>query len=226
MRLLASIVIVLFSFSLFSCKKNETPAAGTAFVRVIHGVPDLGAMEVKFNGATVSTITSYALSSTYISTKSGTVTIEVKGSSASSALSTVSITAAANSYNTVVFADLSASVKASQTVDDPTPASGKAKINVLHLANTQGNAGFSLSSGTSIAGSRSFNDQQNVAGVAAYTNVDPGSVTLEARAPFTTGSVGIITSNTQTLQAGKSYTYIFRNPIAPSTTPSFTFIAN
>ncbi|MBX9892636.1 MAG: DUF4397 domain-containing protein [Chitinophagaceae bacterium] len=226
MRLLASIVIVLFSFSLFSCKKNETPAAGTAFVRVIHGVPDLGAMEVKFNGAIVSTISSYALSNTYISTKSGTVTIEVKGSSASSALSTVSITAAANSYNTVVFADLSASVKASQTVDDPTPASGKAKINVLHLANTQGNAGFSLSSGTSIAGSRSFNDQQNVAGVAAYTNVDPGSVTLEARAPFTTGSVGIITSNTQTLQAGKSYTYIFRNPIAPSTTPSFTFIAN
>ncbi len=226
MRLLASIVIVLFSFSLFSCKKNETPAAGTAFVRVIHGVPDLGAMEVKFNGATVSTITSYALSSTYISTKSGTVTIEVKGSSASSALSTVSITAAVNSYNTVVFADLSASVKASQTVDDPTPASGKAKINVLHLANTQGNAGFSLSSGTSIAGSRSFNDQQNVAGVAAYTNVDPGSVTLEARAPFTTGSVGVITTNTQTLQAGKSYTYIFRNPIAPSTTPSFTFIAN
>ncbi|HAK12563.1 MAG TPA: hypothetical protein DIW54_04545 [Chitinophagaceae bacterium] len=226
MRLLASIVIVLFSFSLFSCKKNETPAAGTAFVRVIHGVPDLGAMEVKFNGATVSTITSYALSSTYISTKSGTVTIEVKGSSASSALSTVSITAAVNSYNTVVFADLSASVKASQTIDDPTPASGKAKINVLHLANTQGNAGFSLSSGTSIAGSRSFNDQQNVAGVAAYTNVDPGSVTLEARAPFTTGSVGVITTNTQTLQAGKSYTYIFRNPIAPSTTPSFTFIAN
>jgi Domain of unknown function (DUF4397) len=225
MRLLASIVIVLFSISLFSCKKNETPA-GTAFVRVIHGVPDLGAMEVKFNGATVSTINSYALSSTYISTKSGTVTIEVKGSSASSALSTVSITAAANSYNTVVFADLSASVKASQTVDDPTPTSGKAKINVLHLANTQGNAGFSLSSGTSIAGSRSFNDQQNVAGVAAYTNIDPGAVTMEARAPFTTGGVGVITTNTQTLQAGKSYTYIFRNPIAPSTIPAFTFIAN
>lgn len=225
MRPLASIVIVLFSFSLFSCKKNETPA-GTAFVRVIHGVPDLGAMEVKFNGATVSTVNSYALSSTYISTKSGTVTIEVKGSSASSALSTVSITAAANSYNTVVFADLSASVKASQTVDDPTPASGKAKINVLHLANTQGNAGFSLSSGTSIAGSRSFNDQQNVAGVAAYTNIDPGAVTMEARAPFTSGSVGVISTSTQTLQAGKSYTYIFRNPIAPSTTPSFTFIAN
>lgn len=225
MRPLASIVIVLFSFSLFSCKKNETPA-GTAFVRVIHGVPDLGAMEVKFNGATVSTVNSYALSSTYISTKSGTVTIEVKGSSASSALSTVSITAAANSYNTVVFADLSASVKASQTVDEPTPASGKAKINVLHLANTQGNAGFSLSSGTSIAGSRSFNDQQNVAGVAAYTNIDPGAVTMEARAPFTSGSVGVISTSTQTLQAGKSYTYIFRNPIAPSTTPSFTFIAN
>lgn len=225
MRHLASTLMVLFAISLFSCKKNETPA-GTAFVRVIHGVPDLGAMDVKFNGATVSTINSYALSSTYISTKSGTVTIEVKGSSASTALSTVSITAAANSYNTVVFADLSASVKASQTVDDPTPASGKAKINVLHLANTQGNAGFSLSSGTSIAGSRSFNDQQNVAGVAAYTNVDPSSVTLEARAPFTTGSVGVITTNTQTLQAGKSYTYIFRNPIAPSTTPSFTFIAN
>jgi hypothetical protein len=225
MRPLASIVIVLLSFSLFSCKKNETPA-GTAFVRVIHGVPDLGAMEVKFNGATVSTVNSYALSSTYISTKSGTVTIEVKGSSASSALSTVSITAAANSYNTVVFADLSASVKASQTVDEPTPASGKAKINVLHLANTQGNAGFSLSSGTSIAGSRSFNDQQNVAGVAAYTNIDPGAVTMEARAPFTSGSVGVISTSTQTLQAGKSYTYIFRNPIAPSTTPSFTFIAN
>lgn len=226
MRLLASITILFFSLSLFSCKKNETPAAGTAFVRVIHGVPDLGAMEVKFNGATVSTITSYALSSTYINTKSGNVTIEVKGSSASNALSTVSITAAANSYNTVVFADISASVKASQTVDDPTPASGKAKINVLHLANTQGNAGFSLSSGTSIAGSRSFNDQQNVAGVAAYTNVDPGSVTLEARAPFTTGSVGVITTSTQTLQAGKSYTYVFRNPVAPSTIPAFTFISN
>lgn len=225
MRLLTSIAILFFSFSLFSCKKNETPA-GTAFVRVIHGVPDLGAMEVKFNGATVSTINSYGLSSTYISTKSGNITIEAKGSSASSALSTVSITAAANSYNTVVFADLSASVKPSQTVDDPTPASGKAKINVLHLANTQGNAGFSLSTGTSIASSRSFNDQQTVANIAAYTNVDPGSVTLEARAPFTTGSVGIITINTQTLQAGKSYTYIFRNPIAPSTTPAFTFIAN
>lgn len=225
MRHLASILMVLFALSLFSCKKNETPA-GTAFVRVIHGVPDLGAMDVKFNGATVSTINSYALSSTYISTKSGTVTIEVKGSSASTALSTVSITAAANSYNTVVFADLSTSVKASQTVDDPTPAAGKAKINVLHLANTQGNAGFSLSNGTSIASSRAFNDQQNVAGVATYTNIDPGAVTMEARAPFTTGSVGVITTNTQTLQAGKSYTYIFRNPIAPSTIPSFTFIAN
>lgn len=225
MRQIFSCTALLLALGFVSCKKTETPA-GTAFVRVIHGVPDLGAMEVKFNGATVSTINSYALSSTYISTKSGTVTIEVKGSSANTTLSTVSINATANSYNTVVFADLSASVKASQTVDEPVPASGKAKINVLHLANTQGNAGFSLSSGTSIAGSRSFNDQQTVAGVAAYTNVDPGSVTLEARAPFTTGSVGVITTSTQTLQAGKSYTYVFRNPVAPSTIPAFTFISN
>jgi RecJ-like exonuclease len=225
MRSLRAYTLLFIVLSFVSCKKNETPA-GTAFVRVIHGVPDLNAMEVKFNGSVVATINSYALSSTYISTKSGTITIEVKGSSASTALSTVSINAAANSYNTVVFADVSSSVKASQTVDDPTPASGKAKINVLHLANTQGNAGFSLSNGTSIATSRAFNDQQSVAGVAAYTNVDPGAVTMEARAPFTTGSVGVITTSTQTLQAGKSYTYIFRNPVAPSTTPAFTFIAN
>lgn len=225
MQRLLNFSTFLLILSFLACKKSDTPA-GTAYVRVIHGVPDLGAMEVKFNGGVVATINSYALSSTYISTKSGTVTIEVKGTSASTALSTVSINAATDSYNTVVFADISSSVKASQTVDEPIPATGKAKINVLHLANTQGNAGFSLSSGTSIASSRSFNDQQTVAGVAAYTNIDPGTVIMEARAPFTTGSVGIITNNTQILQAGKSYTYVYRNPIAPSTIPAFTFIAN
>lgn len=219
-------VIGLFLIGLGACKKKNDNPTSFANVRIVHGIPDGGSLEVRLNNTLVSTIGTYALSMPYSSTVAGTVTVQVRKSGTATDVLNATINAATGNYYSIVLADSLSKLKSSVVLDDPTPASGKAKINILHLGNLVNTASFTSSTGTVLSTTRNFNDQQTSPLLAAYINVDPGSLTIEARTPGTSGAVGIISSATQTLTAGKSYTFVYRNPLAPSIIPAFTFIAN
>lgn len=209
---------------LFACSKDEDTPAGDAYIRVIHGVPNEGSLQVDMNGNRVATIGSYSLSSTYTKVTAGNVKVKVTGTTT---LLDVNYQAEKNKYYTVVIADSTNKLKFSYLTDDPIPASGKAKINILHLGTIAPTTSFSSAAATGdISSNRFFNDQLSLSSAASYMNVTPGSYTVEARTPSTTGATGIIVTNTKNLEAGKSYTFVYRNPIAPSTTPTITFISN
>jgi hypothetical protein len=219
------IPIVAISLALFSGCSKDDPAPQTGFLRVLHGVPNASAVEVRLNGTLVGTIGSYSLSLPYSAVNSGSVNVQLRLQGTSTDFLSTPVNVAANTYSTFIVADSVAKLKTSVVLEDPVPASGKAKINIYHLGTVAPAASFT-SNGTVISANRTFNDQQANATVVSYTNVDAGSFILESRQPGTSGTSGIIGTNTQSLQAGKSYTYVFRNPVPPSSIPSITFIAN
>ena len=226
MKNVLTLVIGLFVIGLGACKKkNDTPTA-SANVRIVHGIPDGGSLEVRLNNKLVGSIGSYALTIPYTSTDAGTVTVQVRKSGTTTDIVNANFNAATGYYYSFVIADSLSKLKSSVVLEDPTPATGKAKINILHLGNLVNTASFTTSTGTVLSTSRIFNDHQATPTNAAYINTDPGSITIEARTPGTSGAVGILSTTTQTLTAGKSYTFVYRNPVAPSIIPSFTFIAN
>lgn len=223
--------VLIFAIGLFligsgSCKKKDDTPTSLANVRIVHGIPDGGSLEVRLNNKLVGSIGSYALTTPYTSTVAGTVTVQVRKSGTTTDIVNANFNAATGNYYSFVIADSLSKLKSSVVLEDPTPATGKAKINILHLGNLVNTASFTTSTGTVLSASRNFNDHQATPTNAAYINTDPGSITIEARTPGTSGSVGILSTTTQTLTAGKSYTFVYRNPVAPSIIPSFTFIAN
>jgi hypothetical protein len=162
----------------------------------------------------------------YTSTEAGTVNVQVRKSGTTTDILNTNFSATKGNFYSIVITDSLSKLKSTVVLDDPSPTTGKAKINILHLGNLVNTASFTTSTGTVLSASRIFNDHQATPTNAAYINTDPGSITIEARTPGTSGSVGILSTITQTLTAGKSYTFVYRNPVAPSIIPSFTFIAN
>jgi hypothetical protein len=228
-KLLSALVIVVLTLSFTACSKDTDGVTiqGKSFIRVINGVPNGGALDVKFNGSTVANIGAYGLGSTYIEVNAGTLGVLIRSTTANTDVLNTNLTVPANGFYTIVLADSLNKVKTSYLTDDPTPASGKAKVNMLHLGTAAGTVNFTTPATTvTLSNNRSFNDHFSTPSVADYINLDGGSFTIEARTPGTSGPTGIISTATQALQAGKSYTFVYRNPVAPSTVPSFTFIAN
>jgi hypothetical protein len=211
-----------------SCKKSNDTPAGTAFFRVVHGVPNAASLEVRVNGTLVGTLGSYGLSLPYQSFTEGNLSVEVRVSGTTTVLSNPTISATANNYYTFVVADSLNKLKSSLYTEDAAPVAGKAKINVLHLGTISGSADFATggTGSISLSTNRSFNDQSTSAARAAYTTVDPLSTTIEARVPGAGTPPLVITSITQNLVAGKTYTLVYRNPVGTSTLPSFTLNTN
>lgn len=226
MRIASFLLSVIIVVSVVSCSKSSSTPAGNGYLRVLHGVPNLGAIEVRVNGTLAGTIGSYALSLPYYTIPAGGATVAIRQSGGAD-ISTFTVNVSANSYATLVLADSLNKLKSSIVSENPVPASGKAKINVYHLSTVATDASFTLAgNGAVISANRVFNDQKVSPELAAYVETDPGAITFESRVPGTTGSTGIIGTSNQTLQAGKSYTFVFRNPVAPSSIPSLTFIGN
>jgi hypothetical protein len=223
MKILIPIVAISLVL-LMGCSKDD-PAPQTGFLRVLHGVPDAPAVEVRVNGTLLATIGAYGLSMPYSSLNAGSVNVQFRLQGTATDFFSATVNVTSNAYSTLILADSAAKLKTSLVIEDPIPAAGKAKINIYHLGTIASAASFT-SNGNIISGNRTFNDQQANATVVTYTNVDAGSFILESRQPGTSGSTGLIGSSTQTLQAGKSYTYVFRNPLPPSSIPSITFISN
>lgn len=212
----------------FSCTKDDPiDPAGTGFLRVIHGIPDGGSMQVWMDGTLVGSINSYSLSTIFNQVDEGPHQVRMRPAGGNVDLINTSVTVDADRYYSLIVADSLHEIKPSVITEDPVPASGKSKINIYHLGTEVTNTTFTDSnSGAVISADRVFNDQLNNNQLAGYVEVAAGSFTIVARTPGTTGSDGIINTYTQSLLAGKSYTYIWRNPLTPGGIPPFTFIAN
>ena len=223
MKILIPVLAICLGL-LSGCSKDD-PQPQTGFLRVLHGVANAPAVEVRVNGTLLGTIGSYSLSLPYSAVNAGSATVQVRLQGTATDFLSTPVNVTANGYSTLILADSAAKLKTSVVVEDPVPASGKAKINIYHLGTVASAASFT-SNGAVISANRTFNDQQSNGALVAYTNVDAGSFVLESRQPGTSGSTGLIGTSTRTLEAGKSYTYIFRNPVPPSNIPSFTFISN
>lgn len=222
----SSLLLLLAALALGACQKDKNNDGGTGFLRVLHGVPDAGAVEVRLNGTLVGIIGSYGLSFPYTAFNAGDLRLQLRRTGANTDLADVNLQVIKDGYATFIISDSASKVRSAYVGEDPTPVTGKAKVNFYHLGTAAPAASFTLPNGTVVSGSRTFNDHLTNAAAVRYTLLDPGSVVMEARIPGTSGVNGTFGTSTQTLAAGKSYTYVFSNPVPPSNAPSITFIAN
>ncbi|HAI84361.1 MAG TPA: hypothetical protein DCL43_11890, partial [Chitinophagaceae bacterium] len=79
-KLLSALVIVAFTLSFTACSKDTdgVTISGKSFIRVINGIPNGGALDVKFGGTTVANIGAYGLGSTYIEVNAGTLGVLIR----------------------------------------------------------------------------------------------------------------------------------------------------
>jgi hypothetical protein len=225
-QLKSSLLLALVMLAMGACKKDKNKDGGTGFLRVLHGVPDAGAVEVRVNGTLLGTIGAYGQSFPYTAFNAGDVRLQLRRAGTGTDFVDVKLQVIKDGYASFVVSDSVSKVRSAYVGEDPTPVTGKAKVNMYHLGTILPAVSFTLPNGTVVSGSRTFNDHVINATVVRYTLLEPGSVMMESRVPGTTGFNGIFGTSTQTLTAGKSYTYLFCNPVPPSIAPSISFIAN
>jgi hypothetical protein len=123
---------------------NGTPAAGQAWVRVLHGSPDAPQVDVYVGADLASAAKVEALSglsfgqiSDYFEVAPGTYAVKVCASADATVcpIEVASLDLAADTKYTVAASDLLASIKANVFVDDPdTAETAQAQVRVVHLS--------------------------------------------------------------------------------------------
>lgn len=221
--MIKKLILLILVAQFFACKNDSPNETSETKLRVIHGVPDAGSLQILLNGTIVSTISSYALTSTYVTAKEGTNLVQFKSSSTGQIIYESSINLSKERYYTFYLTDSLNKMKESLSQDIPYPSEIGTSFQVLHLGTVVPGVDFTFQSESSpFSPNRSFNDQATNFTVASFYQVNPFNKTIEARL---TGTDSVLTSITQNFQAGKSYTLILRNPVSTQAA-SFTLIEN
>jgi Domain of unknown function (DUF4397) len=113
---------------------TETPAAGKAWVRVLHGSPDAPAVDVKANGANILTNVPFGVISDYLPVDAGTYNIKVCAAGTDTCVINADLTFAAGKKYTVAATDLVASIDAQVIEDTAAPNAQQAQVRVVHFS--------------------------------------------------------------------------------------------
>jgi hypothetical protein len=113
---------------------TEAPAAGKAWVRVLHGSPDAPAVDVKANGANILTNVPFGVISDYLPVDGGTYNIKVCATGTDTCVIDADLTFTAGKKYTVAATDLVASIDAQVIEDTATANAQQAQVRVVHFS--------------------------------------------------------------------------------------------
>jgi len=208
-HVLAFCTLVCASLFFVSCSKDDT-AVGTANLMVVNLSPNGSNIDVSVNNQAFVSNLAYPNNSGYKATASGNANIIVTPTGSTTSFLNGTMTLDNNTSYSFYVVDSSHERKASFTRDDLTaPASGKAKVRLLHLSPNAPNidVSFNGSAATNFS-NRGFNDFMTNASYHAFTEVDAAGATLQVKLAGT--STVIATLPVVTLTAGKIYTFIIK----------------
>jgi Domain of unknown function (DUF4397) len=156
---------LLATLTLAACGDDDNTPAPTGAVRAIHFSPDAPAVDIKVDGTQVLSGVTYLTASGYLEVPAGdrTFRVEAVGSDAAAIEATVPV--AANTQNTLIAINDVANIEPLYLTDDNTaPATGFARVRVIHGAPGVG------------AVDVYFTTPGGAFGAASLTNFDFGSV--------------------------------------------------
>ena len=106
---------------------------GNAQIRVMNASPDISTVDAGINNKNVASAVAYGTASTYVSVNSGSVTLQMGPTGATTPLINQSISLGSGSTSTLVAANFSASIALDILTDDNTPpTSGNVKIRLVN----------------------------------------------------------------------------------------------
>jgi hypothetical protein len=113
---------------------TDAPAAGKAWVRVLHGSPDAPAVDVKANDANILTNVPFGVISDYLPVDAGTYNIKVCAAGTATCVIDADLTFAVGKKYTVAATNLLASIEA-QVLEDTAAANAEsAQVRVIHFS--------------------------------------------------------------------------------------------
>ena len=113
---------------------TEAPAAGKAWVRVLHGSPDAPAVDVKANNANILTNVPFGVISDYLPVDAGTYNIKVCAAGTDTCVINADLAFAAGKKYTVAATNLLASIQAQVLEDTAAPNAQQAQVRVVHFS--------------------------------------------------------------------------------------------
>jgi len=112
----------------------DAPAAGKAWVRVLHASPDAPAVDVKANDANILTNVPFGAISDYLPVDAGTYNIKVCAAGTTTCVINADLTFADGKKYTVAATNLLADIEAQVLEDAPNGDTGSAQIRVIHFS--------------------------------------------------------------------------------------------
>jgi hypothetical protein len=113
---------------------TDAPAAGKAWVRVLHGSPDAPAVDVKANDANILTNVPFGVISDYLPVDAGTYNIKVCAAGTTTCVIDADLTFAVGKKYTVAATNLVASIEAQVLEDTATANAQQAQVRVIHFS--------------------------------------------------------------------------------------------
>lgn len=111
-----------------------TPAAGKAWVRVLHGSPDAPAVDVKANDADILTDVAFGDISDYLPVDAGTYNIKVCAAGTDTCVIDADLAFADGKKYTVAATNLLADIEAQVLEDTAAPNAEQAQVRVVHFS--------------------------------------------------------------------------------------------
>jgi hypothetical protein len=111
-----------------------TPAAGKAWVRVLHASPDAPAVDVKANDANILTDVPFGVISDYLPVDAGTYNIKVCAAGTTTCVIDADLTFADGKKYTVAATNLLASIEAQVLEDAPAEDTTSTQVRVVHFS--------------------------------------------------------------------------------------------
>jgi len=113
---------------------TDAPAAGKAWVRVLHGSPDAPAVDVKANDANILTNVPFGVISDYLPVDGGTYNIKVCATGTTTCVIDADLTFATGKKYTVAATNLLASIEAQVLEDTAVANANQAQVRVVHFS--------------------------------------------------------------------------------------------
>lgn len=113
---------------------TEAPAAGKAWVRVLHGSPDAPAVDVKANGANILTNVPFGVISDYLPVDAGTYNIKVCAAGTDTCVIDANPTFTAGKKYTVAATDFVTTIDTQVIEDTATANAQQAQVRVVHFS--------------------------------------------------------------------------------------------
>lgn len=213
--LLSFSTLLAAAFFLVSCEKNDDENAS---LMIVNASPNSTAIDASANGSVIVSNLAYPNNSGYKTVAAGQANIIVTQTGTSTQILNGTLGMAANTHYTLYVIDSAHERKATYTQDNlAAPASGKAKVRLLHLSPNAPNVDITVNGSASSAfTNRSFNDIGSNTTFHNYTEVDAAGLNLQVK--LAGSSTVLATIPTITLQAGKIYTLIIKGFVGGTAT--------